>query len=429
MVAGPVTAQAQSSSADDSATEEIRPTTRLPRVQSATTDEGVVSHPRPEAGVVGAGPDASVGSEHPRVAFGIDFLPHLGTSSGTGGREIRGFSLNLLAGRCFGLDGGEIGFGLNLESGFVDGAQLAGLGNFVAGPVSGVQGAGLVNLAGDARDAVQIGGALNYANVSVDTVQVTGGLNLLGGPLDGVQVAGAVNFAAGITEGIQVAGGVNVATDRFLGLQIAGLGNLAAGSLQGAQIGLVNIAAGDVNGIQIGLINVAARAKMALGAINVLYRGRVEGEVWATETGHLIVGLKHGDGPYHYLYGVGIRPFAESGRYAPGMGLGARLYAAGRVHVDLDHFSQVHVDDLAAPARPSLSTMLRLVIGYSIFDQVALIGGLSYNLLVAEDADGAGYPLIGGAVLHRDGDRTVRAWPGFLLGLHVLSEPVGTRGR
>jgi hypothetical protein len=147
----------------------------------------------------------------PRLPVGVDLAPWVGMSSVGQGRSSRNLSLGLVGA----LTGG------------VKGLAASGAVNVDSGPVCGAELAGAVNVGGDVR---------------------------------GAQIAGAVNVANHLA-GAQIAGAVNVSADESSGSQIATV-NVSAGRLHGVQIGVVNYAS-DVD-FQLGLVNINAAGRFGL---------------------------------------------------------------------------------------------------------------------------------------------------------------------
>lgn len=112
-------------------------------------------------------PSAAPPTACPRAALrtvGVDVLPRVGTSSSASGRAAtRRLSLNVLGGLAAGLEGLELGGGVNVLGRYACGVQLAGAGNVVTGNVHGAQIAGAANVATGTVTGVQLAGLVNVA--------------------------------------------------------------------------------------------------------------------------------------------------------------------------------------------------------------------------------------------------------------------------
>ncbi|WP_156338816.1 hypothetical protein [Chondromyces crocatus] len=302
--------------------------------------------------------------------FGFDLAPHVGTSSFTGVEVKRHVALNA----TLGLSKGPVGFELSLGASFARegacGVQLAGGANLVTGTVAGWQTAIVGNLSHDVA---------------------------------GVQVTGGLNFARGNARGLQL-GAVNVAT----------------GEAQGVQFGGVNVAAGGMEGVQVGLVNVARRSTLSLGLLSIVPDGRLHLDLWATDAGIFMAGLKHGGNGFHNIYGVGLRPEREGVRGVAAFGLGGHIQASPRLFVDVDMigYPMLH----SSGAQFSLMLQLRAVLGVQLTRGLALFGGPELNQIFSDDVDASSLGLLGGARLHEGvaGFALRSLWPGLTLGVQGL---------
>ncbi len=190
----------------------------------------------------------------------ISLIPTVGTNGPISGAVINRLSFNVLGGYARGVEGVEIGGGLNLLSHDLSGLQVGGLANLVGGRVEGAQVAGAINHSMRSLEGLQLAGLGNTVWDTLTGVQVAGGVNVVKRGMTGTQIAGAANVALGDLNGVQVSGGVNAATGAVNRTQVSGAVNLAR-SVKGAQVsGGVNVALGEVGGGQVGFAaNVAQR--------------------------------------------------------------------------------------------------------------------------------------------------------------------------
>jgi len=132
--------------------------------------------------------------------------------------DVKGFRLNLLAGRHGNVYGGDLGTVVNICDKSCVGLQLAGL----------------CNVVGDSAWSVQLAAACNYSDRYSRGVQLAAA-NWSDEDFAGVQ-AGCFNFAGDV-----------------VGLQLGVLNSAESGG--GLQVGAVNVSGG-FTGVQVGLINI-----------------------------------------------------------------------------------------------------------------------------------------------------------------------------
>lgn len=379
-----------------------------------------------------------VPADGPRLLFGGDVLPFVGTSSYTHGRDVRNVSVNLLGGLARGVEGFELGFGVNVLTGYLDGVQVAGVGNVVLGRVSGAQISPGFNWAGATSDGVQLSTAFNYVDGAFEGVQATVGgnwidsdlegvqaavgLNVVEGDLLGVQGATGLNFVGGDLRGGQISMGANIATGRVDGVQATvGLNYAEGGS--GLQLGAVNVQTEPFRGAQVGIVNVSQDADFALGLVNVVTEGRSHIELAVTESGFGLATFKHGGERWHYLYSVGTRPFSNQ-TVSFGLGLGGRATLRERGFLDVEALVSYLSDGDYGDDGTQVLSSLRLVGGLRLAPRFALIAGLTLNVLSAYNEELGRYSPYGAAELRTDPDPSVHwqveMWPGAMVGAQLL---------
>ncbi len=159
-----------------------------------------------------------------------------------------------------GVDGVEVGGGLNLLSHDMKGVQIGGLANLVGGRTSGVQIAGGINHGMRSLQGLQLAGLGNTVWDTLSGAQVAGGVNVVKRGMTGAQISGAANVALGDLDGYQASGGINVAHGRVNKAQVSGAVNYAR-SVKGAQVSAgINVSIGEVGGGQVGFGGNYARA-------------------------------------------------------------------------------------------------------------------------------------------------------------------------
>ena len=362
-------------------------------------------------------PAAAPPSDGPHVVVGVDFAPFVGMSSAPWGRGRRNLSVGLLAAWSSEVHGVGLSGGANFVTERLDGALLGGGANFLFGDGAGVLAAGGLNL----QRGDLVGAALS------------GGANLHLGHVEGVQAAGGLNWAESVT-GAQLAGGVNIARGRVDGVQAAGGLNVARGG-RGLQIAPLNIQRERFDGVQVGVVNVSKGADFALGLVNIVQGGRTHLELSATAEGFAFAMVKHGGAHWHYLYSLGGRPFSngdDDAAWAFGLGIGAHATLTERWFLDVDLLAHyLHdgegTDELTNEIGHEALSQLRLVAGVEVLPRVALVAGLSLNVLTAYEDDSRYAPW---AVDLRDHvpaeeldlreDWSVHIWPSVLLGVQFF---------
>jgi hypothetical protein len=352
----------------------------------------------------------------PYVFAGADLVPFFGTGvlSGAPQPHVRSLSANLLAGYTAGIQGVEVSVGVSVTS-FVCGAQLAAAANIDRGPVRGVQVASAVNF-GRSLAGVQASGGVNIAD-TVRGVQLSS-INIARSDVEGMQ-AGMLNITAGSVLGAQ-ASLLNIATRSVLGAQV-GLLNFAAGPTSGAQLGLLNIAGDEVKGVQVGLVNIASQSSFSLGLLNIIHNGRFHLDAWGTDSGLMMLGVKHGGAHFHNIYGAGVRPVGDKFHAAFAFGIGGHIPLSDAVFVDPDAIGYSLLPPSDVRATSSLF-QARVLVGASLAKRFAIYAGPTFNALLNTDAESTSLtPLPAYTFNKGESGYTLRAlWPGVTLGIQAL---------
>lgn len=155
----------------------------------------------------------------------------------------------------------------------------------------------------------------------IDAFELGSTFNLTLGPVRGAQLTMGAN-ASGDLAGLQLAGAANVA-DEVRGAQLTVGANVANGDVQGLQLSTVNVA-GRVDGLQLGVVNVARTSTASVGLISILTNGFTELEVFGSDEGLAMAGIRHGGDHVYNLYYAGARLIGERPQFAFGLGLGWR---------------------------------------------------------------------------------------------------------
>lgn len=341
------------------------------------------------------------------IVLGVDLLPLVGTSSVAPERP-RYLSLNLIGG----ISGGVRVF------------EVGGLANIATGPVTGVQLSGAANVNFASTDALQVAGLVNANGGDGTGVRVAGAVNASLGNSNGVQVAGATNVNRGNFEGVQVSGAANLSAGDFQGIQVAGAANLITGTSRGIQVAPINVSAGHHQGLQVGVINIARSADASIGIVNIHLDGYIEPELYGSDDGLLMLGIRHGTGAFYSVYSLGTRFIATGDRgpaLAGAFGLGWRIELVEGTELSLDLTSTSVVAETRQWDWSSTFTLLKFrpMVSFNVLESLAIFGGPTLTLMQpqrARNVDPDDYSLIDPWPI---GDNAF-LWPGFTLGVRLM---------
>ncbi|MCB0795901.1 MAG: hypothetical protein KDB88_14295, partial [Flavobacteriales bacterium] len=279
----------------------------------------------------------------------LSLVPGVSTNKEAAGAMVNRISINVLGGYARGVNGFEIGGGVNIDAWNVRGAQMAGLANLVGGQVQGAQIAGGINHAMRSLQGLQLSGLANVVWDTLAGVQIAGGANVAKGDMRGTQISGATNVAVSDIDGMQISFGANVAVGDVrkgqvsgalnygrnvsgaqfsLGMNVAlgavGGGQVAsalnyAGTVEGGQVTFgMNACSGTVKGGQVGALNFAVRAEGAqvgvlnlsdtisgtsFGLLSIALRGYHRAEMFATDVLPLNLQVRTGTRGFHNILG------------------------------------------------------------------------------------------------------------------------------
>lgn len=357
-------------------------------------------------------------SDYTHIPFSLSFLPGVSTGGLMGGDIITNVSINIIAGRYAKLHGVEFGSVLNWEMEEVCGAQFSGVANIVEGDVRGFQSGGALNVVLGDLDGLQASGAVNYARGCVRIGQLGGAVNIALGDLKGIQASGAINYVGGNIKGVQtgVINYVNPMGDNVNKVAQIGVVNIG-GDVSGTQIGVVNIGR-KVEGAQVGVVNYAEELSgVPVGVFSFVRKGRLNVDVWGSETAPMNIGLKTG-GKYVYgILAVGTQPFSDLSRWFPGVGIGGHI-PFGSKFVNVEALSFQINEGEAWTDETHVLNKFRLIGGWQVQPRLAVFAGVTLNVFVSQVNDGD-HIAIGSFYdsVNDDGDRWVRMWPGFVAGV------------
>lgn len=280
----------------------------------------------------------------------VSLLPFIGTNTSQSDDVTNNISMNLLWGVNGGVNGMEVGMGLNMIENDMNGFQVAGLGNKVNRNVTGTQFGGIFNYSGGTAKGFQAAGVVNFAN-DAEAAQAAGLANFVQGDVSGFQASGLFNTVRGSAKGFQASGLFNktggdsrmqaaVGFNRSVGssrVQAAGAFNLSKGNtkfqisgllnsandVQIGQFGSFNRARGNMRGLQIGLVNISDTVSgVPIALINIVKRGYNKFEIYGSEILHGNFQLKLGANRFYNIFHVGARVPPGDGSYIWGLGYG-----------------------------------------------------------------------------------------------------------
>jgi len=405
-----------------------------------------------------------------RRKFQASLWPTVGTNKEISGAVVNQVSLNLFAGYARGLEGVEVGVGVNLERSYVKGVQFAGLANLVGGDTKGVQIAGGLNHTMRSLEGLQIAGLGNTVWDTLNGVQIAGGANVVKGGMRGTQIAGACNVTTQDVNGVQVAGGINVTVKdvkktqvagavnygrnvvgaqfagginvalgsvgggqlagginyarRVTGGQVAGGMNVAVDTVRGGQVGVLNFAR-VVQGSQVGILNISDTITGAtVGLLSYALHGYHRFDVSYTDVLPLTITLRTGTRQFYNV--LSFSPIAQDDQnWGFGYGFGTEPRFSERsclnVEITAEHVNEQRewVDAVNILGR------LGLQYGYTFGRHIIISAGPSINMLVSDWGDpeiGFGLSTIAPGNTFYDeerGDVRIQGWVGFRAGVGV----------
>ena len=405
-----------------------------------------------------------------RRKFQASLWPSLGTNKEISGAVVNQVSFNLIAGYARGLEGLEIGAGVNMERSYVKGVQLAGLANLVGGDTKGAQIAGGLNHTMRSLEGVQIAGLGNTVWDTLSGAQIAGGVNVVKGGMLGTQVAGLCNITTHEMNGVQVAGGFNVTVKdvrktqvagavnygrNVSGAQLAGGINVALGSVGGGQVagavnyahdvtggqitGGMNVAVDTVRGGQVGVLNFARVVRGSqVGIFNVsdTITGAAVGIFSFALHGYHRLDISHADVlPLSLAFRTGTRQFYNilSGStsvggdrnwgFGYGFGTEPRFGEHNCLNIEL---SAEHVNEQSEWLDAvNIVGRFEVAYAYTFGRHIVLSAGPSFNMLFSDwrDPDSGQYlsTIAPGNTFfdEEEGDLLLQGWLGFRVGLGV----------
>jgi len=268
----------------------------------------------------------------------VTFLNSLGTNGNTSQKYTAQYSINIIGGIHGGLDGRELGLLYNVETNYVHGFQIAGLGNVSLGEMSGLNIAGITNYAQGPMTGLQLSGLANISQTSTEGLQLTAGLNVSAGVLSGMHIAGIANKSNDDIDGLTIAGIANVSAEDQSGLIMSSFANVsgdfmegliltggvnAAKKIEGLSLSGVATLSNDfmglsisplniqktITGLHVGFVNVAEEMDGAsIGLVSWYGNGRKNVDIRYSDGGFLDMGFTTGTHRVYNQISVGFVP-------------------------------------------------------------------------------------------------------------------------
>lgn len=307
----------------------------------------------------------------------ISLVPSIGTNRKMSSQIKNKFSLNVIAGYSYGVNGLELGGFYNVDREEVRGVQIGGFGNTVGGEVHGLQMGGFVNTTSDYVRGSQIGGFINVAKDSVNGLQMAGFTNLTK-EVRGLQIAGFNNHTKK-SSGFQLSGFINT-TGEMDGFQLTGFINVAR-EVKGLQMSVVNVADTVVSGTQFGLLNIVRKNGLLSPGIEsdgvIPYR----------------FSFRSGMDKFYTVLSIGTNP---SEYWTLGVGFGSKLFTSPKKKLYLN--PELRWVNLAkgVPDENENNYLVRFNfnLGYQLFKRLSITSGPALNFYVSNQLDEAGNPEI-----------------------------------
>lgn len=329
----------------------------------------------------------------------VSLIPFVGTNTDRSEDLTNNISMNLLWGVNGGVDGMEVGGGLNTVKNDVRGFQAALIGNQVGRNVTGTQVGGLFNHNGGTTRGLQAAGIFNFAE-RTEAAQTAGLINWVQEEAAGIQAAGLFNHSGGNARAIQASGIFN-ASGGDVKIQTAGAFNLSRGNarvqisgifnmandVQIGQIGgVVNLAKGEMKGLQIGLLNISDTVSgIPIGLINIVKHGYNRFEIYTSEIFYGNFQLKLGANAFYNIFHVGARIPQADGSYLWGIGYGIGTVSmlSPKNHLNFELMA-MHINE-DEPWTNTLNSIgeLRFLWSHQLYKKAGFFIGPTFNVMMS----------------------------------------------
>ena len=325
-----------------------------------------------------------------------------------------------------GLRGLQMAVGATIVKGDAHGLQMAEGVTYSEGSFRGLQLAGLGALSKGDTHGLQIGGIATSARGPMAGLQM-GGITTVAQRFRGLQMAGIVAVGEDV-QGLQLSP-INVARDQA-GMQLGVVNVVDEGA--GLRFGVVNVAR-QTRGFQFGVVNVAKQDDgESFALINVIGNGIHDVAFYATDAMLTNLAFKLGGRHLYTSLGAGYQPgdsvpagtrmiSTGTARWGSSVGIGWRLgVPAGRLEaleVEANGTSVYHT--WSVTGTPPMLNALRVTAVVRLAAHLSLLAGVACNVVVAQDGRDLDLSLGGPEHVIRDGQTTVRIYPGFVAGLQL----------
>lgn len=305
------------------------------------------------------------------------FLTPLSSNGLNSGEVTNKFSLNILAGYAGGVSGAEFSGLGSLLKGDMNGTQFAGLGNIVLKETKGAQFSGLFNIV--------------IGNVHAG------------------QFAGLININCAGTKGIMTAGFVNINSGRMDGTQLSGFLNYTT-KLKGTQIGVFNYVDSLEQGVPVGFLSFVKNGYTAV-------------EIGTTETLYGLISFKTGVKQFYNILSVGGGTRSGLSLFAWGYGLGAFIPVGKKAGISIDGVCYQVNEGEWFTDQLNLLNRLAVNVSWKIANHLAVFGGISWNVAVADITDEYGDQVVSHIAPWSVFNETyndhlnVKMYPGFSAGI------------
>lgn len=296
----------------------------------------------------------------------ISLIPGVGTSKANK-EKVNKASLNLLYGYNGGVEGIEVGAGVNRIEHDVNGVQVAGIANHVGNKVTGFQWASTYNRA-KSLNGVQLSGTINVVTDTLEGMQISGFGNIHRGKVGGFQFASFFNTSRGAANS-----------------QISGFYNQAE-SIDGLQGGIIN-AASHVEGIQFGLINVADSVSGAsIGLLSFVKHGYNHFEIYSTEAMYVNGSFTFGSRKFYNRIILGATSYDQKFTWGLGYGIGTNVRFSEKNSLNID-LQTMHVNVDGWSKHVNFLNTLSFNLTTKVSDRIDFFIGPTANLYIKDQSN------------------------------------------
>jgi hypothetical protein len=324
--------------------------------------------------------------------FQISLVPFVGTNGKMSGKITNRFSVNLIGGYAYGLNGLELGGAFNILKDTMRGVQMAGVGNIVGGSVKGLQLGGAFNYCLDTVVGAQFAGAINVTRKEHKGVQAAGAVNIAKTVSNGGQLAGAFNHSKQIRNGFQIAGAFNYSSEIKSGFQIAGAININKSSLNGFQLTSLLNYTRKLNGFQIGLINISDSVVrgMPIGLFSYVKSGFHRTEFSYSDYLNSGISFRTGVHSFYTIFSLDYYHHDNDPLTSFGFGFGTQRNFNDRLfgNIEVSSHKVIATNTFYASFQElNMLNKLNVNLGFNFNRRLALVAGPSLNLYLSDNSN------------------------------------------